>query len=688
MNFTSLGRYLLIAVAATGFSACGGSGGSGTSPTATVTGTVFAGPASGAKVKVKSVFENFSTTTTVPTDGTGSFTINLPATVLAHDLIFETSGGTFPDEATAPSNMVVLGTLKAYVPANTLTPGSQVTIDPASTIVQKLVTEGGKNFAVAQRYYRDAFGYAPDISVKPVFANASTASSSSQRLAGLRAAAFSQLTKDLYNDSARQFDLIQYLADDLSDGTLDGKKGNIPIPPLPSDIGNRLGQAFINFAGGANNRCKFAPAPPFGKVAVTPSYRLEYATGPTGDVAGKTAFQLKITNRSDGSPATGLASGIVLNPLMVMTSMSSGTNWPNQVTESGTPGTYDAVTWYSMATTDMSMYWKLSVKIGTETALFYPTIVPASNGVTVRNTFKYSGDKSSATALRSYSVWRDSLAAGTAGTYDLTLFLSTTDAGNSLPVTAGTQFGVNPLTITSVTLQASGDGITWTTLTPVDATPGRYKATGLANLNGKIYVKLTLNGAVYTQDGNPAATAGSIATDTSVRLFVVTETAPVAALTVTTSSLPDALVGTFYSQTLTASGGTPPYQWTTMGGDPLPSGLTLNQGTGVLSGTPTASGMASIVFMITDANQATMVHKLLAITVKPAATLPGKAVYDTLCTVCHKLGSYDPDGSAPNLSAKGGVATSKFPQGGVAGHNGITLSVQQILNVATFLNSN
>jgi Putative Ig domain len=613
MNFTSITRNLLMAVVATSLSACGGSGDSGSSPTATVSGTVFAGPASGAKVKVKSVFGNFSATTTGSTDGTGSFTINLPATELSHDLTFETSGGTFPDEATATP--VSLGTLRAYVPASRLTSGSQVTIDPASTIIHKLVM-GGKNFTDAQRYFSDAFGYTPDISVKPVFANTSTVSNSNQRLAGLRAAAFSQLTKDLYNDPTRQFDLIQALADDLSDGTLDGKKGNNTISALPSDIGNKFGQAFINFAGGTNNKCKLAPAPPFNKVAVTSSYRLEYVTGATGDVAGKTAFQLKITNRSDGSPATGLATSIVLNPLMVMTSMSGGTNWPNQVKESSTPGTYDAVTWYSMATTDMSMYWKLSVKIGSETALFYPTIAPVSNGVTVRNTFKYSGDKTSATAVRSYSVWRDTPTAGTGGTYDFTLFLSTTDAGNSLPVTAGTQLTVNPLTISSVTLQASGDGSTWTSLTPVDATSGRYKATGLTNLNGKIYVNMALNGTVYTQDGNPAANTANIATDTSVRTFIVTETAAVAPLTVTTSSLPDATVGTFYTQTLTATGGTPPYQWTTMGGDPLPAGLTLNQNTGVLSGIPTASGVATIVFMITDANPATMVHKPLTITVK------------------------------------------------------------------------
>ena len=56
-------------------------------------------------------------------------------------------------------------------------------------------------------------------------------------------------------------------------------------------------------------------------------------------------------------------------------------------------------------------------------------------------------------------------------------------------------------------------------------------------------------------------------------------------LTITTASpLPGGTVGTPYLQTLTAAGGTPPYNWS-ITGDSVP-GLTLTP-TGVLSGTPT-----------------------------------------------------------------------------------------------------
>lgn len=57
---------------------------------------------------------------------------------------------------------------------------------------------------------------------------------------------------------------------------------------------------------------------------------------------------------------------------------------------------------------------------------------------------------------------------------------------------------------------------------------------------------------------------------------------------VTTSSLTAGTVGTSYSATLAASGSTP-VQWYIVSGE-LPAGLTLNQASGAITGTPTAQG--------------------------------------------------------------------------------------------------
>ncbi|MEV8638151.1 putative Ig domain-containing protein, partial [Streptosporangium sp. NPDC051023] len=59
-------------------------------------------------------------------------------------------------------------------------------------------------------------------------------------------------------------------------------------------------------------------------------------------------------------------------------------------------------------------------------------------------------------------------------------------------------------------------------------------------------------------------------------------------------------VGAAYSTTLAVTGGTSPYTWSVSAGS-LPPGLTLNASTGVLSGTPTASGTYSFTVKVTDA---------------------------------------------------------------------------------------
>jgi PKD repeat protein len=72
-----------------------------------------------------------------------------------------------------------------------------------------------------------------------------------------------------------------------------------------------------------------------------------------------------------------------------------------------------------------------------------------------------------------------------------------------------------------------------------------------------------------------------------------------AALTISPTALPGAIVGVIYSQTIVASGGTPPYTYAQTG---LPSPMTLSQATGLLSGTPGAPGVFTVTVTATDAN--------------------------------------------------------------------------------------
>lgn len=70
---------------------------------------------------------------------------------------------------------------------------------------------------------------------------------------------------------------------------------------------------------------------------------------------------------------------------------------------------------------------------------------------------------------------------------------------------------------------------------------------------------------------------------------------------ITTSSLLDGTLSAAYSQTLSASGGTPPLIWSIVAGN-LPEGLTLNSSTGTISGTPTTASSSTFSVRVTDHN--------------------------------------------------------------------------------------
>ena len=74
-------------------------------------------------------------------------------------------------------------------------------------------------------------------------------------------------------------------------------------------------------------------------------------------------------------------------------------------------------------------------------------------------------------------------------------------------------------------------------------------------------------------------------------------------LTITTTALSASTVGSAYTQTVAASGGTTPYAFSLSSGS-LPTGLTLSS-SGVISGTPTISGSSTFTLKVTDGSSPT-----------------------------------------------------------------------------------
>jgi len=88
-------------------------------------------------------------------------------------------------------------------------------------------------------------------------------------------------------------------------------------------------------------------------------------------------------------------------------------------------------------------------------------------------------------------------------------------------------------------------------------------------------------------------------------------------LTIVTSSLAGGTVGTPYSQSVSASGGTLPYTWSLVQGQgTLPPGLSLSAG-GVITGTPTTAGTNNFTVRVTD-NAAATAQRALGIVVNAA----------------------------------------------------------------------
>jgi hypothetical protein len=90
-------------------------------------------------------------------------------------------------------------------------------------------------------------------------------------------------------------------------------------------------------------------------------------------------------------------------------------------------------------------------------------------------------------------------------------------------------------------------------------------------------------------------------------------------LSVTTTSLSSGIVNAPYSTPLAAVGGAPPYTWSIASGS-LPQGLSLNASTGIISGTPPATGTSSFTVQAND-SATQSAQQALSISILAAAPL-------------------------------------------------------------------
>lgn len=156
------------------------------------------------------------------------------------------------------------------------------------------------------------------------------------------------------------------------------------------------------------------------------------------------------------------------------------------------------------------------------------------------------------------------------------------------------------------------------TLTATGGTPAYTFAVTAGALPGGL--TLSPAGVISGTPTGPVGTATFTVTATDAKgcagslQYTIDITDGCPTISVTPAVLPSGTVNTAYSVTVSATGGAAPYTFAITAGT-LPTGLTLDPATGVISGTPTVAIEATVTVGITDANgcPASMVYCIVII---------------------------------------------------------------------------
>lgn len=485
---------------------CGSSGSGSDSnnngtETTSISGSVFAAVVNGATVTVETS-DGTVVAGPVSTAADGSYTLDVPTARLGEDLQFIANGGTFTDEATGTAG-VPGGPMAAFIPAETLTAGGEVHLDPGTTIVHGMVTaDNAITMEQANTYFYNAFGFTPDPSVAPRI-EAPTDDNLPNRLAALHAGAFSYLAQNCGLTPDQQFAMLGALSTDLADGTMDGKDVSLNAitidgtTPLPADAQYRFAGAMCNCGNAVTDLGLSATR------VQTPSYIIDFIP-PAMTRQGKSTFTIKVTDAATTAAVSGKT--LTLAPIMHMANKIHASPVDPLIVDNG-DGTYTCTVYYLMMSGPTMGFWELQVTIDDETAIFYPEVGMPMGTPLVKLygvADKVAATGGAAPAPRTYLIFKDGFNAA-ANTFNLFIAARDDAAMMSFPAVSGdstlhdpsgTEWTVDPAT-TSVSVSA--DNVTYVAAT--DNGNGHWSASDPALVlvsGGKVYVKLTVNGEAKT----------------------------------------------------------------------------------------------------------------------------------------------------------------------------------------------
>ena len=482
MKITSILKMFALALVIAGtLAACGqddNTTSNNNTSTTTITGQAIAGAVTG-QVHVHDGNDTHLVTGTVTN---GVFSVDLPNTALSQSLDFEVNG-TYRDEVSgATVTLTAANPLALRTAANAFTAGvaGNAPITPGSSIIRALVVSHGKTLSEAETAFNTAFGYTPDLTVRPFdpYTTTITNQTTADQEAAFRVGHMSQLGADLGLNATDLAAMPASFAADLADGKLDGldalnahinfTSSSVDLYAMhtTTPIANRLVIAVSNFTGSAANVAGVTPPtmglPPLVGDAAGTTKQLTLADGTlinvkmesvnsapfqTGFRNVRTSHKFTLTNAATGLPYT--ASNIMIMPMMYM---NSGHNHgsPHAMVDNtnAATGIYTSDIYYLMASGMNGMpmgQWQLDVQLGDNTVganmmdpyahtFFYPNVMMNMGTDVLMDRLNSANDTwtnmMGMTTPREYRVWLKDITVNGAGGHDVTVFVSTQNMAN------------------------------------------------------------------------------------------------------------------------------------------------------------------------------------------------------------------------------------------------------------------
>jgi hypothetical protein len=323
-------------------------------------------------------------------------------------------------------------------------------------------------------------------------------------------------------------------------------------------------------------------------------------------VGGITPYTWKLTSGSLPAGLTLKASSGAITGTPTATGTSSFTV---QVTDSSSPPKTVSVNLsITVAATVPGAPTALGAVAG-NTQVVLSWTAPASNGGSAITGYDvYKGTSPGAESATPVATGVSSTSYTVTGLTNGTTYYFTVEAlnvaGNSASSNEASAMPVVPVSISTTSLPSGIVGVAYSaTLT---ATNGTTPYTW-ALVSGSLPAGLSLSTSGGTITGTPTALGTSrfwvTVTDSSspAKTALANLSITIVPIAVTTTSLPVGAVGSPYSATLAAVGGTTPYTWALVSGS-LPAGLSLRPSGGAITGTPSASGTSSFTVLVTDSS--------------------------------------------------------------------------------------